>query len=57
MIDTVLSPMNKDEYRMWESYVIDYNHNNPDSQIAYEVSWDEDTYKVKLLDLKVDNGE
>lgn len=57
MIDTVLSPMNKDEYRMWESYVIDYNHNNPDSQIAYEVSWDEDIYKVKLLDLKVDNGE
>ena len=54
MIDGFLSPMNKEEFRMWEDYIIRYNHSNPTDQIAYEVTWNEDNYKVKLLNLKVD---
>ena len=52
--DTELTPMSEEEYRAWEHYVIEYNHNNPTDQIAYEVTWKDDNYKVKLLNLKVD---
>ena len=52
--DTELTPMTKAEYRVWEDYVIKYNHDNKTDQIAYEVVWNKDEYKVKLLDLKVD---
>ena len=55
MKDTVLTPMNKEEYRVWENYVIKYNEDNPTDQIAYEVNWKDNIYKVKLLNLKVDN--
>ncbi len=55
MKDTVLTPMNKEEYRVWENYVIKYNEDNPTDQIAYEVNWKDNIYKVKLLSLKVDN--
>ena len=54
MIDGFLTPMNKEEFRAWENYIIEYNHSNPTDQIAYEVTWNEDNYKVKLLNLKVD---
>ena len=37
-----------------EEYVIKYNHDNSTDQIAYEVVWNKDEYKVKLLDLRVD---
>ena len=53
--DTKLTPMSEEEYRAWEHYVIEYNHNNPNDQICYEVSWNKDEYKVKLLNLKLDN--
>ena len=55
MKNTVLTPMNKEEYRVWENYVIKYNEDNPTDQIAYEVNWKDNIYKVKLLSLKVDN--
>jgi hypothetical protein len=53
--DTELTPMTKEEFRAWEDYVIKYNHDNPTDQMAYEVNWKDDIYKVKLLNLKVDN--
>ena len=53
--DTELTPMNKEEYRVWENYVIKYNEDNPTDQIAYEVNWKDNIYKVKLLSLKIDN--
>jgi len=53
--DTELTPMTKEEFRAWEDYVIKYNHDNKTDQIAYEVVWNKDEYKVKLLNLKVDN--
>ena len=53
--DTELTPMSKEEFRAWEDYVIKYNHDNKTDQIAYEVVWNKDEYKVKLLNLKVDN--
>jgi len=55
MKDTVLTPMNKEEYRVWENYVIKYNDDNPTNQIVYEVNWKDNIYKVKLLSLKIDN--
>jgi hypothetical protein len=55
MIDGFLNPMTKEEFRAWEDYVIKYNHDNPTDQMAYEVNWKDDIYKVKLLNLKVDN--
>ena len=55
MKDTVLTPMNKEEYRVWENYVTKYNEDNPTNQIAYEVNWKDNIYKVKLLSLKIDN--
>jgi len=55
MKDTVLTPMNKEEYRVWENYIIKYNEDNPTNQIAYEVNWKDNIYKVKLLSLKIDN--
>ena len=54
--DTELTPMSKEEFRAWEDYVIKYNHDNSTDQIAYEVTWKDDNYKVKLLNLKVDRG-
>mgnify|MGYP003675109570 FL=1 len=54
MIDGFLTPMNKEEYKVWEDWIIEYNHNNPKDQIAYEVTWNEDNYKVKLLNSRVD---
>jgi len=53
--DTELTPMSKEEFRAWEDYVIKYNHDNSTDQIAYEVVWNKDEYKVKLLNLKLDN--
>ncbi len=53
--DTELTPMTKAEYRAWEDYVRKYNHNNPKEPICYELTWNKDEYKVKLLDLRVDN--
>jgi hypothetical protein len=47
--------MTKEEFRAWEDYVIKYNYDNSTDQIAYEVVWNKDEYKVKLLNLKVDN--
>ena len=55
MKDTVLTPMNKEEYRVWENYVIKYIEDNPTNQIVYEVNWKDNIYKVKLLSLKIDN--
>lgn len=53
--DCKLTPMTKEEYRVWEDYVINYNYNNPNDQISYEVTFvNNDIYEVKLLDLKVD---
>ena len=46
-----LVPMNKEEFRVWQDYVRQYNHDNPDMQIAYEVRWKDDDYKVKLLNI------
>jgi hypothetical protein len=49
-----LVPMNKEEFRVWQDYVLQYNHDNndnPDMQIAYEVRWKDDDYKVKLLNI------
>lgn len=50
----VLTPMSKAEFRCWESYIVQYNYDNPTDQIAYEVSWKDEIYSVTLLDLKVD---
>ena len=53
--DCKLTPMTKEEYRVWEDYVINYNYNNPNDQISYEVTFvNNDIYEVKLLNLKVD---
>ena len=52
----VLTPMSKEEHRCWESYIVQYNYDNPQDQIAYEVSWKDEIYSVTLLDLKVDRG-
>ena len=30
------------------------NEDNPEDQICYELTWNKDEYKVKLLDLRVD---
>jgi hypothetical protein len=46
--------MSKEEFRCWESYIVQYNYDNPKDQIAYEVSWKDEIYSVTLLDLKVD---
>ena len=46
--------LSKNEYINWTNFVEQYNHNNPNDQICYEVVWNKDEYKVKLLDLKVD---
>ena len=43
MIDGFLNPMNKEEFRMWEDYIISYNHNN---ELKYT------SYNKKVLDLK-----
>jgi|TARA_R110001599_G_scaffold22638_3_gene83494 hypothetical protein len=55
MIDGFINPMTKEEYRKWTNCVAKHNHDNPDDQVSYEVNWKDDVYKVKLLDLKVDN--
>ena len=52
--DTELTPMTKAEYRAWEDYVRKYNNDNPKHPICYELTWNKDEYKVKLLDLRVD---
>lgn len=46
--------LSKNEYINWTNFVEQYNHDNPNDQICYEVVWYKDEYKVKLLDLKVD---
>ena len=46
--------LSKNEYINWTNFVQEYNHDNPNDQIAYEVVWNKDEYKVKLLDLRVD---
>jgi hypothetical protein len=55
MIDSFINPMTKEEYRNWTMCVAKHNHENPDDQVSYEVNWKDDVYRVKLLDLKVDN--
>jgi len=52
--NTELTPMSKEEYRAWEDYVRKYNEANPKEPICYELTWNKDEYKVKLLDLGVD---
>ena len=47
--------LSKNEYINWTNFVQEHNHDNPTDQIAYEVTWKDDNYKVKLLNLKVDN--
>ncbi len=47
--------LSKNEYINWTNFVQEHNHDNPNDQIAYEVTWNDDNYKVKLLNLKVDN--
>ena len=50
--DALFKDKNKEEFRVWQDYVLQYNHDNndnPDMQIAYEVRWKDDNYKVKLL--------
>ncbi len=47
--------LSKNEYINWTNFVQEHNHDNPTDQIAYEVTWNDDNYKVKLLNLKVDN--
>ena len=54
MIEGFLTPMNKEEYKVWEDWIMEYNHNNPKDPIAYEVKWNDDNYKVKLLNSGVD---
>ena len=49
-----LIPMNEEEYRVWEGWITKYNHNNTTYQIAYEVNWNGDVFKVKLLNSRVD---
>jgi|TARA_B110000259_G_scaffold128941_1_gene145591 hypothetical protein len=49
IIEGFLTTMNKEEYRVWQDWIIKYNHNNPTDEITYEVNWDDDTYKVKLF--------
>ena len=53
--DGFIKPMTKEEYRNWTMRVVKHNHKNPDDQVSYEVNWKDDIYRVKLLDLKVDN--
>ena len=47
--------LSKNEYINWTNFVQEHNHDNPNDQICYEVVWNKDEYKVKLLNLKVDN--
>jgi hypothetical protein len=54
MMDGFLTPMNKEEFKVWENYIVEHNHNNPTDIIAYEVTWNDDNYKVKLLNSGVD---
>ena len=53
--DIELTPMSKEEYRAWEDYVRKYNEDNPKDQICYELTWNKDEYKVKSLNLRIDN--
>tara|TARA_B100000780_G_C20934097_1_gene372404 strand:+ start:557 stop:742 length:186 start_codon:yes stop_codon:yes gene_type:complete len=55
IIEGFLTPMNKEDFKVWENYIVEHNHSNPKDIIAYEVTWNEDTYKVKLLNSRVDN--
>ena len=49
--------LSKNEYRNWTNFVQQYNHDNPDDQICYEVVWKDDIYNVKILKLGVDRKE
>lgn len=49
--------LSKNEYRNWTNFVQQYNHDNPNDQICYEVVWKDDIYNVKILELGVDRKE
>tara|TARA_R100000935_G_C2746480_1_gene128024 strand:- start:49 stop:249 length:201 start_codon:yes stop_codon:yes gene_type:complete len=55
IVEGFITPMNKEDFKVWENYIVEHNHSNPKDIIAYEVTWNEDTYKVKLLNSRVDN--
>ena len=46
--------LSKNEYRNWSNFVQQHNHDNPNDQITFGVSWKDEIYIVTLLDLKVD---
>ena len=46
--------LSKNEYRNWTNFVQQYNHDNPNDQICYEVVWKDDIYNVKIIELDVD---
>ena len=46
--------LSKNEYRNWTNFVEQYNHDNPNDQICYEVVWKDDIYNVKIIELGVD---
>ena len=46
--------LSKNEYRNWTNFVQQYNHDNPNDQICYQVTWTNDTFLVTLLDLDID---
>tara|TARA_R100000935_G_scaffold55123_1_gene84780 strand:- start:49 stop:222 length:174 start_codon:yes stop_codon:yes gene_type:complete len=47
--------MDKKGYKKWTEHVDKHNYENPNDTISYEVSWQDDSYEVKILNLKVDN--
>ena len=49
--------LSKNEYRNWTNFVQQYNHDNPNDQICYEVVWKDDVYNVKIIELGVDRKE
>ena len=57
IVEGFITPMNKEDFKVWENYIVEHNHSNPKDIIAYEVTWNEDIYKVKLLNSRVDNED
>ena len=49
--------LSKNEYINWTNFVEQYNHDNPNDQICYEVVWKDDIYNVKIIELDVDRKD
>ena len=49
--------LSKNEYRNWTNFVQQYNHENPNDQICYEVVWKDDIYNIKIIELGVDRKD